>query len=40
MALSFLLIIYFHAGDINTVLEPFPFEMENGTEPFGTGTFF
>ncbi|KAM6965280.1 isthmin-2 [Aplochiton taeniatus] len=22
--------------DINTVAEPFPFEMENGTEPFGT----
>lgn len=24
-------------GDLNTVVEPFPFEMENGTEPFGTG---
>ncbi|XP_068610009.1 isthmin-2 [Brachionichthys hirsutus] len=23
-------------GDVNTVAEPFPFEMENGTEPFGT----
>ncbi|TNM95175.1 isthmin-2 [Takifugu flavidus] len=23
-------------GDVNTVVEPFPFEMENGTEPFGT----
>lgn len=23
--------------DVNTVVEPFPFEMENGTEPFGTG---
>ncbi|XP_037541666.1 isthmin-2 [Nematolebias whitei] len=23
-------------GDDNTVVEPFPFEMENGTEPFGT----
>lgn len=22
--------------DVNTVVEPFPFEMENGTEPFGT----
>ncbi|KAM9354903.1 isthmin-2-like [Pholidichthys leucotaenia] len=22
-------------GDVNTVVEPFPFEMENGTEPFG-----
>lgn len=26
-------------GDVNTVVEPFPFEMENGTEPFGTGEF-
>lgn len=26
-------------GDVNTVVEPFPFEMENGTEPFGTGAF-
>lgn len=26
------------AGDVNAVVEPFPFEMENGTEPFGTGT--
>lgn len=26
-------------GDVNTVVEPFPFEMENGTEPFGTGPF-
>lgn len=25
------------AGDLNTVVEPFPFETENGTEPFGTG---
>lgn len=25
------------AGDVNTVIDPFPFEMENGTEPFGTG---
>ncbi|XP_014061551.1 isthmin-2 isoform X2 [Salmo salar] len=23
-------------NDVNTVAEPFPFEMENGTEPFGT----
>ncbi|XP_034018373.1 isthmin-2 [Thalassophryne amazonica] len=23
-------------GDMNPVVEPFPFEMENGTEPFGT----
>ncbi|KAG7251328.1 hypothetical protein CRUP_024405 [Coryphaenoides rupestris] len=23
-------------NDVNTVVEPFPFEMENGTEPFGT----
>ncbi|KAF7231365.1 isthmin-2 [Nothobranchius furzeri] len=23
-------------GDVNTMVEPFPFEMENGTEPFGT----
>ncbi|KAI4801716.1 hypothetical protein KUCAC02_019592 [Chaenocephalus aceratus] len=23
-------------GDVNTVVEPFPFAMENGTEPFGT----
>ncbi|XP_061602985.1 isthmin-2 [Cololabis saira] len=23
-------------GDVNAVVEPFPFEMENGTEPFGT----
>ncbi|KAJ4929253.1 hypothetical protein JOQ06_004864 [Pogonophryne albipinna] len=23
-------------GDVNTVVEPFPFVMENGTEPFGT----
>lgn len=30
----------FFAGDVNTVAEPFPFEMENGTEPFGTGGFF
>lgn len=22
------------------MVEPFPFEMENGTEPFGTGGFF
>lgn len=27
----------FFVGDDNTVVEPFPFEMENGTEPFGTG---
>lgn len=26
-------------GDANTVVEPFPFEMENGTESFGTGRF-
>lgn len=26
-------------GDVNTVVEPFPFELENGTEPFGTGRF-
>ncbi|XP_040016740.2 isthmin-2 [Gasterosteus aculeatus] len=23
-------------GEVNTVVEPFPFEMENGTQPFGT----
>ncbi|XP_051908297.1 isthmin-2 isoform X1 [Hippocampus zosterae] len=23
-------------GEVNTVVEPFPFDMENGTEPFGT----
>uniref|UniRef100_A0A3Q3VMV5 AMOP domain-containing protein n=1 Tax=Mola mola TaxID=94237 RepID=A0A3Q3VMV5_MOLML len=23
-------------GDVNTLVEPFPFETENGTEPFGT----
>ncbi|TNN23493.1 Isthmin-2 [Liparis tanakae] len=27
-------------GDDNAVVEPFPFELENGTEPFGTGEFF
>ena len=29
--------VHLFVGDVNTVAEPFPFEMENGTEPYGSG---
>lgn len=34
-----MLILIFFSDDWNSVAHVFPFEMENGTEPFGTGEF-